>query len=118
MFHTIVMDSPVGELRLIAGDRALRAILWGAEDAARLASINERDLVGGPNAVLDQAVAELEEYFAGTRRERGVSCPGELSEPCCYCRRRRTSRPRAARARPTAGAPRGRAVQPLLEPAD
>ena len=69
MFHTIVMDSPVGELRLIAGDSALRAILWGAEDAARLASINEGDLVEGPNDVLDQAVAELEEYFAGTRRE-------------------------------------------------
>ena len=69
MFHTIVMDSPVGELRLIAGDGGLRAVLWGAEDAARLASINEGDLVEGPNDVLDQAVAELEEYFAGTRRE-------------------------------------------------
>jgi methylated-DNA-[protein]-cysteine S-methyltransferase len=69
MFHTIIMDSPVGQLRLIAGDRGLRAILWGAEDAARLASINEGDLVEGPNDVLDQAVAELEEYFAGTRRE-------------------------------------------------
>ena len=30
-----------------------------------------------------------------------------------YCRRRRTSRPRAARARPAAGAPKGSAVQPL-----
>jgi len=69
MFHTIIMDSPVGELSLIAGDRGLRAILWGAEDAARLASINKGDLVEGPSAVLDQAVAELEEYFAGTRRE-------------------------------------------------
>jgi methylated-DNA-[protein]-cysteine S-methyltransferase len=69
MFHTIIIDSPVGELRLIAGDSCLRAILWGAEDAARLASINEADLVEGPSVVLDQAVAELEEYFAGTRRE-------------------------------------------------
>ena len=69
MFHTIVMDSPVGEVRLIAGERGLRAILWGAEDAGRLASINEGDLVEGPNGVLDQVVAELEEYFAGTRRE-------------------------------------------------
>ena len=69
MFHTIVVDSPVGELRLIAGERGLRAILWGAEDAGRLASINEGDLVQGRNGVLDQAVAELEEYFAGTRRE-------------------------------------------------
>jgi methylated-DNA-[protein]-cysteine S-methyltransferase len=69
MFHTITMDSPVGELRLIAGERGLRAILWGAEDAARLASIDEANLVEGPSSVLDQAVAQLEEYFAGTRRE-------------------------------------------------
>lgn len=69
MFHTVVMDSPVGELCLIASDRGLRAILWGAEDAAGLASINEGDIVEGPNGVLDQAVAELDEYFAGTRRE-------------------------------------------------
>ena len=69
MFHTILMDSPVGELRLIAGERGLRAILWGAEDAARVASINEADLLESRTAVLDQAVAQLGEYFAGTRRE-------------------------------------------------
>ena len=69
MFHTITMDSPVGALRLIAGERGLRAILWDAEDAARIASVDDADLVEGRNAVLDQAVAQLEEYFAGTRRE-------------------------------------------------
>jgi methylated-DNA-[protein]-cysteine S-methyltransferase len=69
MFHTITTSSPVGELRLVAGDRGLRAILWGAEDAARIASIDEADLVEGSTPVLDQAVAQLEEYFAGTRRE-------------------------------------------------
>ena len=69
MFHTITMSSPVGELRLIAGDHGLRAILWGAEDAARIASIDEDDLVEGSTPVLDQAVAQLQEYFDGTRRE-------------------------------------------------
>ena len=69
MLHTITMHSPVGELRLIAGDRGLRAILWGAEDAARVASVNGADLVEGRTDLLDQAVAQLEEYFAGTRRE-------------------------------------------------
>ena len=69
MFHTITMTSPVGELRLIAGGRGLRAILWGAEDAARIASIDEDDLVEGSTPVLDAAVAQLEEYFAGTRRQ-------------------------------------------------
>ena len=70
MFHTITMHSPVGELRLIAGDRGLRAILWGAEDAARLASINEARPRRGPHRHCSiKAVAQLEEYFAGTRRE-------------------------------------------------
>jgi methylated-DNA-[protein]-cysteine S-methyltransferase len=68
MFHTITMDSPVGPLRLIGGDRGLRAILWGAEDTSRIASINEADLVEGSTPVLDEAVIQLEEYFAGTRR--------------------------------------------------
>lgn len=69
MFHTITMDSPVGELRIIAGERGLRAILWGAEDAARIASIDESDLVEERTPLLDRAVAQLQEYFAGTRRE-------------------------------------------------
>jgi len=69
MFHTITMDSPVGELRLIAGYSGLRAILWGAEDAARIASVDNGDLVEGRTNVLDRAVSQLEEYFAGTRRD-------------------------------------------------
>ena len=69
MYQTVTMETPVGELRLIAGERGLRAILWGAEDVARIASIDEAELVDGSNAVLDQAVAQLEDYFAGTRRE-------------------------------------------------
>ncbi|MEY2582844.1 MAG: methylated-DNA-[protein]-cysteine S-methyltransferase [Ilumatobacteraceae bacterium] len=69
MFNTITMSSPVGDLRLIAGEHGLRAILWGAEDAARIASIDEIELVEASTPVLDQAVSQLEEYFAGTRRE-------------------------------------------------
>ena len=69
MFHTTTMNSPVGELRLIAGDNGLRAILWGAEDAERVASIDADELVEGTTPVLDEAISQLEEYFAGTRRE-------------------------------------------------
>ena len=69
MYQTVTMDTPVGELRLIAGERGLRAVLWGAEDVARIASIDEAELVDGSNAVLEQALTQLEEYFAGTRRE-------------------------------------------------
>ena len=69
MFHTTTMNSPVGELRLIAGDNGLRAILWGAEDAERIASLDDGELVEGTTPVLDEAISQLEEYFAGTRRE-------------------------------------------------
>jgi methylated-DNA-[protein]-cysteine S-methyltransferase len=69
MFHTTTMNSPVGELRLIAGDNGLRAILWGAEDAERIASIDDEELVEETTPVLDDAISQLEEYFAGTRRE-------------------------------------------------
>jgi methylated-DNA-[protein]-cysteine S-methyltransferase len=69
MFHTTTMSSPVGELRLIAGENGLRAILWGAEDVERIASIDDEELVEGTTPVLDAAISQLEEYFAGTRRE-------------------------------------------------
>lgn len=69
MFHVTTMHSPVGELRIIASERGLRAILWGAEDAARIASIDPADLVEGTTPLLDRAVAQLQEYFDGTRRE-------------------------------------------------
>ena len=69
MFHTTTVTSPVGELRLIAGLRGLRAILWNAEDAAHIACIDNDDLIEARTAVLDQAVSQLDEYFAGTRRE-------------------------------------------------
>lgn len=69
MIHTITIDSPVGNLRLIASERGLRAILWGAEDVERIASIDMADLVEGSTPILDQAVTQLAQYFAGTRRE-------------------------------------------------
>jgi methylated-DNA-[protein]-cysteine S-methyltransferase len=61
--------SPVGELRIVAGERGVRAILWGAEDAARIASVDDEELVDDSTPVLERAVEQLEEYFAGTRRQ-------------------------------------------------
>jgi methylated-DNA-[protein]-cysteine S-methyltransferase len=69
MFHVTTIDTPVGELRIIASERGVRAILWGAEDVARIASIDEDELHEGRTALLDTAVEQLEEYFAGTRRD-------------------------------------------------
>jgi methylated-DNA-[protein]-cysteine S-methyltransferase len=69
MYHTTTIDSPVGELRIIASERGLRAILWGAEDVARIAAIDDGDLVEERTPLLDEAVRQLQEYFAGTRRD-------------------------------------------------
>jgi methylated-DNA-[protein]-cysteine S-methyltransferase len=68
MYHTTTIDSPVGPLRLIASDDGLRAILWGAEDAERIASIDD-DMVEERTPLLDEAAKQLGEYFAGTRRD-------------------------------------------------
>jgi methylated-DNA-[protein]-cysteine S-methyltransferase len=63
------MSSPVGELTLIASPRGLRAVLWPNE----LAEPTELPLAadGDPAAatVLRAAVLQLEQYFAGERRE-------------------------------------------------
>jgi methylated-DNA-[protein]-cysteine S-methyltransferase len=69
MYYVTSMPSPVGELRIIAGERGLRAILWGADDAARVAAVDVADLIEQRTPILDMAVAQLEEYFAGTRRQ-------------------------------------------------
>src|SRR4029079_11295887 len=69
MFHTTTMSSPVGELRLIAGDNGLRAILWGTEDAQRIAAIEGDELVEGTTPILEDAIVQLREYFEGARRE-------------------------------------------------
>jgi methylated-DNA-[protein]-cysteine S-methyltransferase len=60
------IDSPVGRLRLIANDEALLGIWFErGRDAARGAS----GLTRGTNAIIERTRAQLDEYFAGTRRE-------------------------------------------------
>jgi methylated-DNA-[protein]-cysteine S-methyltransferase len=69
MFNTTIIDSPVGRLRLVASERGLRAILWDAEDVSHVAAVGDEELVEGRNPAIDQAIAQLGEYFAGTRRD-------------------------------------------------
>ena len=54
-----LIDSPVGLLTLRAEDGALTAILFG----------DQRTGLPGSDQILDQAEAELKEYFAGERKE-------------------------------------------------
>lgn len=64
---TSVLDSPIGRLRLVAHDAALVAVLWPEEREGRVKFANDpAPAVAHP--ILDDAAAQLHEYFAGTRR--------------------------------------------------
>jgi methylated-DNA-[protein]-cysteine S-methyltransferase len=60
------MDSPIGRLKLVAGDHGLMAILWPDDNPRRvpLGALTE----DAANPFLLQAGQELVEYFAGQRR--------------------------------------------------
>lgn len=57
-------DSPVGVLTLVASDTGLQAVWW--PDDVRALPLGERD---DAHPVLQLAVTQLQEYFAGKRRE-------------------------------------------------
>ena len=62
-----VIDSPVGRLTLVASDRGLAAILWEQDNPRRvpLGEVVESD----SHPVLIETERQLQEYFAGQRRE-------------------------------------------------
>jgi len=68
--HRQVIDSPVGELTLVATDTALVAVLWPQERDGRVRFSPEP--VDGENAVLSDATSQLAEYFDGARRSFDV----------------------------------------------
>lgn len=60
-----MMASPVGELKLVASDQGLSAILWENDDPAR---VRLGPLVEDPaHPILVEAERQLRDYFAGTR---------------------------------------------------
>ena len=65
--HTRSVPSPVGELRLVASDVGLRAVLWPGEDDDRVRF--DDDLVAADHPILEAAATQLAEYFAGERTE-------------------------------------------------
>jgi methylated-DNA-[protein]-cysteine S-methyltransferase len=62
-----IIQSPIGELKLVASERGLAAILWKRERAGRvpIASGNRNDTM----PILLEAEKQLAEYFAGTRKK-------------------------------------------------
>jgi len=62
--HQQHLDTPIGVLTLVGSDRGLSRILFEREDPADLdATVDHSD------PVLTAAASQLEEYFAGDRRE-------------------------------------------------
>ncbi|MGE9550776.1 methylated-DNA--[protein]-cysteine S-methyltransferase [Erwinia amylovora] len=61
-----MLPSPVGELKLVASDRGLAAILWENEDPKRVRLLNPQQDPQHP--VLLETEKQLNEYFAGKRQ--------------------------------------------------
>jgi methylated-DNA-[protein]-cysteine S-methyltransferase len=65
------LASPVGLLTLVVSERGLRTIVWNSETADRE---QDREQAGqtifepDPAGVLAETIAQLQQYFAGTRR--------------------------------------------------
>ena len=74
------MPTPIGPLVLVASVRGLRAVLWSRDDAMRVRGAQEDPVAPrsdetptcSAEAILQQAAAELDEYFEGTRRSFDV----------------------------------------------
>ena len=62
-----VIDSPVGQLKLVASERGLAAILWENDNPRRvpLGEVIESD----DDPILLETERQLREYFAGQRKE-------------------------------------------------
>jgi len=66
---TIVVDTPIGPLTIVASDRGLRAVLWPDEDAGRVKlDAPLAPAPGSPAAgILQLARDQLADYFDGSR---------------------------------------------------
>lgn len=60
------IDSPVGELQIVATNDALLAVLWPDEREDRVTF--DDDLTPGSNLVTRATTTQLDEYFSGVRR--------------------------------------------------
>ncbi|MCU1359999.1 MAG: ogt [Ilumatobacteraceae bacterium] len=69
MLSSTTMPSPVGELTIVASDQGVRYVLWHGHG---LRLDGEPGNNGSPevrSGILDRAVTQLDEYFAGARTD-------------------------------------------------
>ena len=64
-----VIESPIGELTILASDNAVVAIRFGNEPLPPRSTLDVVDVEPGEHAVVDEATRQLDEYFAGERLE-------------------------------------------------
>jgi methylated-DNA-[protein]-cysteine S-methyltransferase len=62
------MQSPVGELKLVASDKGLAGVLWENDKSWRVPHLKSA-VEDKAHPVLWEAERQLNEYFAGTRKE-------------------------------------------------
>jgi len=62
------LDSPIGALRLVASDSALVAVLWPEEKEGRV-TFDDEPQTAAHHPIIDKASVQLDEYFAGDRRD-------------------------------------------------
>jgi methylated-DNA-[protein]-cysteine S-methyltransferase len=62
-----IMPSPVGELKLIAGDKGLAGVLWENDKISRVPHLQSA-VEDKSCPLLVRAGRQLQEYFAGTRK--------------------------------------------------
>lgn len=67
MLHIAHLDSPVGRLTFVGSDAGLRAVLWPVERPGRVPLPDKLDPAGHP--VLERAMTQVDDYFAGRRRQ-------------------------------------------------
>ena len=70
-YYFKIMDSPVGNIKLVASDTGLAAILWENDDPKRVRIKNFLEKNDHP--LLMETEQQLSEYFSGQRKEFTVA---------------------------------------------
>ena len=83
---TVTLDSPVGALALVASDDALCLLSWDGDRSASVDALVAGSARRPDHPLLAQTAEELDEYFAGSRREFEVAvhAPGTAFQQAAW----------------------------------
>jgi methylated-DNA-[protein]-cysteine S-methyltransferase len=69
LLSAVTMDSPIGDLVVVASERSLRGVLWGDDDKEwKRAAIDRKTVTFENSTFLKQTISQLTEYFTGDRQ--------------------------------------------------